>query len=170
MLGGMLLVAIRPGVFTSQKLSLLLPRGRRFVYDVCMIDAKENEDMKWKMGNVLEQLANFTLAQPSTSSRIVRQVKKTRKQASMVHVVTKHDKPSSSASVREQGNISLQCPKLTETNYTTWALLMKTILKAHGLWKTIDTKDAIDEKKTHTSKAMIFQTLPKDVLMQVAQC
>ncbi|GKD83338.1 zinc finger, CCHC-type containing protein [Tanacetum coccineum] len=69
-----------------------------------------------------------------------------------------------------QGNISLQCPKLTETNYTTWALLMKTILKAHGLWKTIDTKDAIDEKKTHTSKAMIFQTLPEDVLMQVAQC
>ncbi|GKD31995.1 zinc finger, CCHC-type containing protein [Tanacetum coccineum] len=82
----------------------------------------------------------------------------------------KHDNTSSSASVREQGNISLQCPKLTETNYTTWALLMETILKAHGLWKTIDTKDAVDEKKAHTSKAMIFQTLPEDVLMQVAQC
>ncbi|GKD10972.1 zinc finger, CCHC-type containing protein [Tanacetum coccineum] len=47
---------------------------------------------------------------------------------------------------------------------------METILKAHGLWKTIDTKDAVDEKKAHTSKAMIFQTLPEDVLMQVAQC
>ncbi|GJU45587.1 zinc finger, CCHC-type containing protein [Tanacetum coccineum] len=82
----------------------------------------------------------------------------------------KHDNTSNSASVREQGNVSLQCPKLTETNYTTWALLMETILKAHGLWKTIDTKDAVDEKKAHTSKAMIFQTLPEDVLMQVAQC
>ncbi|GJS25334.1 zinc finger, CCHC-type containing protein [Tanacetum coccineum] len=81
----------------------------------------------------------------------------------------KHDNTSNSASVREQGNVSLQCPKLTETNYTTWALLMETILKAHGLWKTIDTKDAVDEKKAHTSKAMIFQTLPEDVLMQVAQ-
>nr|GFA55777.1 zinc finger, CCHC-type [Tanacetum cinerariifolium] len=82
----------------------------------------------------------------------------------------KHDKTSSSASVQEQGNISLQCPKLTETNYTTWALLMETILKAHGLWKTIDTEDTVDEKKAHTSKAMIFQTLFEDVLMQVAQC
>nr|GFA77062.1 zinc finger, CCHC-type [Tanacetum cinerariifolium] len=78
----------------------------------------------------------------------------------------KHDNTSSSASVREQGNISLYCPKVTETNYTTWALLMETILKAHGLWKTIDTEDTMDEKKTHTSKAMIFQTLPEDVLMQ----
>ncbi|GKC70948.1 zinc finger, CCHC-type containing protein [Tanacetum coccineum] len=47
---------------------------------------------------------------------------------------------------------------------------METILKVHGLWKTIDAEDAVDEKKAHTSKAMIFQTLPEDVLMQVAQC
>ncbi|KAJ9540170.1 hypothetical protein OSB04_026676 [Centaurea solstitialis] len=82
----------------------------------------------------------------------------------------KHDNASSSTSVREQGNVLLQCPKLTETNYTTWTLLMETILKAHSLWETIDVKDAVDEKKAYTSKAMIFQTLPEDVLMQVAQC
>ncbi|GJY31289.1 hypothetical protein Tco_0414784 [Tanacetum coccineum] len=41
---------------------------------------------------------------------------------------------------------------------------------AHGLWKTIDVEDEVDKKKAHTSKAMIFQTLPEDVLMQVAQC
>ncbi|KAI3759529.1 hypothetical protein L6452_07414 [Arctium lappa] len=82
----------------------------------------------------------------------------------------KHDNASSSTSVREQGNVLLQCPKLTKTNYTTWALLMETILKAHGLWETIDVKNAVDEKKSHTSKAMIFQTFPEDVLMQLAQC
>lgn len=82
----------------------------------------------------------------------------------------KNDNASSSTSVREQGNVLLQCPKLTETNYTTWALLMETILKAHSLWETIDVKNVVDEKKAHTSKAMIFQTLPEDVLMQVAQC
>ncbi|KAJ9551975.1 hypothetical protein OSB04_016020 [Centaurea solstitialis] len=82
----------------------------------------------------------------------------------------KQDNASSSTSVREQGNVLLQCPRLTETNYTMWALLMETILKAHGLWETIDVKDAVDEKKAYTSKAMIFQTLPEDVLMQVAQC
>ncbi|GKA12770.1 zinc finger, CCHC-type containing protein [Tanacetum coccineum] len=79
----------------------------------------------------------------------------------------KHDNTSSSASVREQGNVSLQCPKLTETNYTTWALLMETILKAYGIWETIVAKEgeATNEKKENTSKAMIFQTLPQDVLM-----
>ncbi|KAJ9542295.1 hypothetical protein OSB04_028801 [Centaurea solstitialis] len=82
----------------------------------------------------------------------------------------KHDNTSCSTSVREQGNVLLQCPKLNETNYSTWALLMETILKAHGLWETIDVKDAVDEKKAYTSKAMIFQTLPEDVLMHVAQC
>ncbi|GJV02588.1 zinc finger, CCHC-type containing protein [Tanacetum coccineum] len=68
----------------------------------------------------------------------------------------KHDNTSSSASVREQGNVSLQCPKLTETNYTMWALLKETILKAHGLWKTIDAKDEVDEKKTHTPKSEMY--------------
>ncbi|GJR06774.1 retrotransposon protein, putative, ty1-copia subclass [Tanacetum coccineum] len=83
----------------------------------------------------------------------------------------KHDNTSSSASVQEQGNVSLQCPKLTETNYTTWALLMETILKAYGIWETIVAKEgeATNEKNENTSKAMIFQTLPQDVLMQVAQ-
>nr|GEV95915.1 zinc finger, CCHC-type [Tanacetum cinerariifolium] len=92
----------------------------------------------------------------------------------------KHDKTSSSASVREQGNILLQCPKLTETNYTTWVLMMETILKAYGLWKVIDETDGkketggkqetvIDEKAENTAKGIIFQTLPQDMLMQVAQ-
>ncbi|GJU50156.1 DNA helicase [Tanacetum coccineum] len=83
----------------------------------------------------------------------------------------KHDNTSSSASVREQGNVSLQCPKLTEINYTTWALLMETILKAYGILEMIVAKEgeATNEKKENTSKAMIFQTLPQDFLMQVAQ-
>ncbi|PWA73811.1 zinc finger, CCHC-type [Artemisia annua] len=74
-------------------------------------------------------------------------------------------------SVRELGNVSLQCPKLTKTNYTTWPLMMETILKAYGIWETIVTKEGIatNEKKENTSKAIIFQSLPEDVLMQVAQ-
>ncbi|GJZ16522.1 zinc finger, CCHC-type containing protein [Tanacetum coccineum] len=90
---------------------------------------------------------------------------------------------ASSSSVHEQGNVPLQCPKLTDTNYTTWALMMETILKAYGLWKVIDAQKetdgkkktggeqetAIDEKAENTAKGMIFQTLPQDMLMQVAQ-
>lgn len=71
----------------------------------------------------------------------------------------------------KEQNIALQCPKLTETNYTTWAIMMETILKAYGIWEAIEVKegDKANEKRENTSKAMIFQTLPQDVLMQVAQ-
>ena len=70
----------------------------------------------------------------------------------------KNDNTSNNTSVRELGNVSLQCPKLTETNYTTWALMMETILKAYGIWETIVAKDGIatNEKKENTSKAIIF--------------
>nr|GEU88564.1 zinc finger, CCHC-type [Tanacetum cinerariifolium] len=48
---------------------------------------------------------------------------------------------------------------------------METILKAYGIWETIVAKEGVTtiEKKENTSKAIIFQTLPQDVLMQVAQ-
>nr|XP_043615806.1 uncharacterized protein LOC122587705 [Erigeron canadensis] len=45
---------------------------------------------------------------------------------------------------------------------------METILKAHGLFE-ISTEDNVDEKKENITKAMVFQTLPQDVLTQVAQ-
>ncbi|GJZ64752.1 hypothetical protein Tco_0621173 [Tanacetum coccineum] len=80
----------------------------------------------------------------------------------------KNDNTSNSTTVRELGNVSLQCPKLTETNYTTWALMMETILKAYGIWETIVAKEGVttNEKKENTSKAIIFQTLPQDVLIK----
>ncbi|GJV04186.1 zinc finger, CCHC-type containing protein [Tanacetum coccineum] len=141
---------------------------------------EENNDIKRKRERSGKNLNNGnkktakTQGKPETIPVLIirsKQVKSKQesKQSSMVEG-DNHDNTSNSASVREQENVSLQCPNLTETNYTTWALLMETILKAHGLWKTIDTKDTVDEKKSHTSKAMIFQTLPEDVLMQVAQC
>lgn len=76
------------------------------------------------------------------------------------------------ANEKEGSSIVLKCVQLTDSNYTTWAVLMETILKAYGLWETINPKEgssATDEKNMHTTKAMIFQTLPQDILMQVAQ-
>ena len=34
-----------------------------------------------------------------------------------------------------------QCPKLKNTNYTVWAIQIKVILEAHGLWEMIETKE-----------------------------
>nr|GEW45078.1 hypothetical protein [Tanacetum cinerariifolium] len=41
----------------------------------------------------------------------------------------------------------------------------------YGIWETIVAKDGVtaNEKKENTSKVIIFQTLPQDILMQVAQ-
>ncbi|GKA30033.1 RNA-directed DNA polymerase, eukaryota [Tanacetum coccineum] len=77
-------------------------------------------------------------------------------------------KGETSTPTREQ-NIALQCSKLNESNYTTWAIMMETILKAYGLWETLEATEKVDERKIHTTKAMILTTLPEDILMQVAQ-
>nr|GEW35783.1 zinc finger, CCHC-type [Tanacetum cinerariifolium] len=79
---------------------------------------------------------------------------------------------SGTLTVREQGsNASLQCPKLIKTNYTLWSILVETMLRAYGLWESIDpvTWATVDEKKNYTTKAIIFQTLPEDILLQVAK-
>ncbi|GJW71744.1 hypothetical protein Tco_0128661 [Tanacetum coccineum] len=77
-------------------------------------------------------------------------------------------KGETSTPTREQ-NIALQCPKLNESNYTTWAIMMETILKAYGLWETLEATEVTDGKKINTTKAMILTTLPEDILMQVAK-
>ncbi|GJY99210.1 hypothetical protein Tco_0516640 [Tanacetum coccineum] len=72
-----------------------------------------------------------------------------------------------SLTICEQGsNASLQCPKLTETDYTSWSILVETVLRAYGLWESIDpvTGATVDEKKNYTTKAIIFQTLLEDIL------
>ncbi|KAL4555842.1 hypothetical protein LXL04_038472 [Taraxacum kok-saghyz] len=72
------------------------------------------------------------------------------------------------STVREQCNITLQCPNLTETNYPSWSILVETVLRAHGLWKMVTGEDE-DEKRNYTTKAVIYPTLPEDVLLQVAK-
>ncbi|PWA43889.1 zinc finger, CCHC-type [Artemisia annua] len=81
--------------------------------------------------------------------------------------MTKDKEGSSMSTVQE--NVALKCVQLTDSNYTHWAILMETILKAYCLWEPIGSTEKVDEKKAHTTKAMIFQTLPGDILMQVAQ-
>nr|KAJ0212076.1 hypothetical protein LSAT_V11C400185300 [Lactuca sativa] len=72
------------------------------------------------------------------------------------------------STVREQGSITLQCPKLTETNYTSLSILVETMLRAHGLWKTV-LGEGKDEKRNYTTKAIIYLTLPEYVLLQVSK-
>ncbi|GJQ93189.1 ribonuclease H-like domain, reverse transcriptase, RNA-dependent DNA polymerase [Tanacetum coccineum] len=65
-----------------------------------------------------------------------------------------------------------QCPTLKLTNYTVWAIQIKVILEAHGLWEMIEPKEntQVDEKKDKATTAFLYQALIKDVLLQVAGC
>ncbi|KAD7116806.1 hypothetical protein E3N88_04074 [Mikania micrantha] len=73
--------------------------------------------------------------------------------------------------VREPGNVSLLCPKLTTTNYTAWSIMMETVLAAHGLQDAIDpvTGGGVDARRKNMAKALIFQSIPEDVLLQVSK-
>ncbi|GKA40955.1 hypothetical protein Tco_0733548 [Tanacetum coccineum] len=68
---------------------------------------------------------------------------------------------------------SYQCPVLNNTNYTLWALRMKKILMANGVWDLVEgtsTSKEIDVKKDSSASAYLFQGLPEDLQMQVAGC
>ena len=41
-------------------------------------------------------------------------------------------------------------------------------MRAYGLWKTITGEDG-DEKRNYTTKAIIYPTLPEEILLQVAK-
>jgi hypothetical protein len=74
---------------------------------------------------------------------------------------------------KEVGSLTnYQCPILNATNYTVWSIRIKTILRANGLWEMIEPKATTepDEKKDMTATAYLFQALPEDMIMQVANC
>ncbi|GJV91851.1 zinc finger, CCHC-type containing protein, partial [Tanacetum coccineum] len=62
-----------------------------------------------------------------------------------------------------------QCPKLKSTNYTVWAIQIKVILEAHGLWEAIESKE-VDIKKDKATIAFLYQALTEDMILQVAGC
>ncbi|XP_076934721.1 uncharacterized protein LOC143601112 [Bidens hawaiensis] len=81
------------------------------------------------------------------------------------NAIVTHKEPGSSFS-------NFQCPMLKSTNYTTWAIRMKNMLDANGLWEMIepDGETRRDVKKDKYAIAYLFQTLPEELLLQVANC
>lgn len=46
--------------------------------------------------------------------------------------------------------------------------MIETVLRAYVHWDAI-TKDVVEEKKSYTTKGIIFQTLPENIILQVAK-
>ncbi|XP_076883685.1 uncharacterized protein LOC143532543 [Bidens hawaiensis] len=67
---------------------------------------------------------------------------------------------------KENGPSSVQCPMLTTTNYNVWAMRMKVVLRVHKVWDTINS-GVPDEEKNDMSMALLFQSIPETVIMQI---
>ncbi|XP_022041943.1 uncharacterized protein LOC110944594 [Helianthus annuus] len=82
--------------------------------------------------------------------------------------------PNSQVLIQKEGSSlsQFQCPILKPTNYTVWAIRIKTILEANGLWETIEPTEntQTDVMKYKATIAYLFQAIPKDVVLQVASC
>lgn len=71
-----------------------------------------------------------------------------------------------------EGSLSLSYPILTKTNYTAWAVKMKIFMQAHGIWEAVEPKDpkvTIEEKTDKVAMAAIFQAIPEDILLSLAE-
>nr|GEY99855.1 zinc finger, CCHC-type [Tanacetum cinerariifolium] len=58
---------------------------------------------------------------------------------------------------------------LKPMNYSLWAIRIEIILKANGLWETIEPneKTQADNRKDKTAIAFLYQALPEDQLLQI---
>lgn len=71
----------------------------------------------------------------------------------------------------KENSVGLTYPMLTKSNYTAWSLKMKVYMKAHGIWVAIeptDPKATIEDKTDKMALAAIYQGIPEDILLSVA--
>ncbi|KAJ0908882.1 putative RNA-directed DNA polymerase [Helianthus annuus] len=73
--------------------------------------------------------------------------------------------------VKEAGSMSFQVPVLTQTNYPVWAVKVKAIMDANGVWETVEPRALgaePDEKKAKQALAFLFQAIPEEMVLQMA--
>lgn len=72
---------------------------------------------------------------------------------------------------KESSSFGLSYPMLTKSNYTAWAMKMKVFMQAHGVWEAIESKDpraVIEDKVDKRAMAIIYQGIPEDLLLSIA--
>lgn len=71
----------------------------------------------------------------------------------------------------KEGMIGLNYPMLNKGNYTAWSIKMKVYMQAQGVWsavETADTEKVVEEKMDKMALAAIYQSIPEDILLSVA--
>lgn len=74
--------------------------------------------------------------------------------------------------LKSSGSIGLSYPMLAKENYTAWSMKMKVFMQAQGVWCAVeqtDPKAAVEEKTDKVALAMIYQGIPEEVLLSLAE-
>lgn len=82
------------------------------------------------------------------------------------------DRLMETSKAKEGGFVGLNYPMLTRNNYTAWYLKMKVFMKAQGVWDAIEQKDpkaTVDDKTVQVALAAIYQGVPENVLLTIAE-
>lgn len=61
---------------------------------------------------------------------------------------------------------------LSRTNYGAWAIKMWVYMQAHGVWDAVEPRTSnttVDTKKDKMALAAIYQGIPEDLLMSMAE-
>ncbi|KAL8100179.1 hypothetical protein AgCh_032433 [Apium graveolens] len=78
------------------------------------------------------------------------------------------------------GSMGLSYPMLTKSNYTTWSMKMRVLIQAHGVWDAVESNDpkdgaakegavAVDDRLDKVALAMIYQSIPEEILLSMAE-
>lgn len=70
------------------------------------------------------------------------------------------------SNIKISGSSSIQCPLLTDTNYTVWTMRMDAALRVHKVWEAIDPGEVKGEKND-IARALLFQSIPESLILQV---
>ncbi|XP_013608145.1 PREDICTED: uncharacterized protein LOC106314885 [Brassica oleracea var. oleracea] len=63
---------------------------------------------------------------------------------------------------------NIRGPMLSSTNYTVWSMRMKVMLRLYEVWDTIDP-GSNDAKKNNMAIALIFQSVPEALILQIGE-
>ncbi|CAM8994711.1 unnamed protein product [Rhodiola kirilowii] len=71
----------------------------------------------------------------------------------------------------KESSLSLQYPMLSRNNYVAWAIKMKAYMDAQGVWDAIEDVAgmAMEVRKDKMALAVIYQAIPEDMLLMVAE-
>ncbi|XP_047331197.1 uncharacterized protein LOC124934729 [Impatiens glandulifera] len=81
---------------------------------------------------------------------------------------TRSTRDAAAMKIGREGNVTLSYPLLTKSNYSLWAFKIRVNLQAQGVWEAVMFED-VDERMDRMALAAIYQALPEDVLLLVAE-